>query len=289
MFNALNAAANGKKVVPLKRWLRIFVIFVFSMGFAKNTGSLHRVVAAVLLMLPLLLSMVGGNVLSSLLATVAGGDVQLLSFRYSAILESLGAFSSLLAFVLLLRYVADRVVLNALRILVAAELYMALYWLLLFMVPDGRPAVAEVLGSSALLVAVIACCYAWSLMMGNDKLGKTERSWMPFMLMPYILSFAAFYATMWQRFVPEGGVALLLDASPLYMFVAISFNILRCVAVWVFANSSLFNPLEGGSHHVSEGGYTPLNRYVLAVALSALFVVNALAWVYENMYLFYNL
>lgn len=262
-----------------------FTIFAIMVTKGKRMFKRVRVAAMLLLMLPALLSLTGaGGALSSLFDGILqlDGDAAVAAFRANISVELTAAFLSLLAFLLLLRYAADRSVRVALVLLAVAELYMAVYWLQSYLSPGERPFVADVLGNSALLLFTILCCYAWSLLLGNARLGADERSWVLFIYISYILSFVAFYAPMWQRFIPETATtALLPESSPVYLLVASLMNIIRCVAVRYFVFSPLFvEQREDGG--VVKASLSPLNRYVVAVALAALFIIYGLAFLYRN-------
>ncbi len=244
-------------------------------------------VAALLLMVPVLFSMAdaGGWMSQGISSLLQGGGAASGSglFRAGLLCDILGAGCAVAAFALLLGRAADRVVRIALGVLVVAELYMFVYYIVLFCFPEGRAALPDAVGSVLLLVSIIACCYAWSLLLARPRLRSEERGWCVFLFMPYIMSFVAFYAPVWQQHIPavEGNVRYLLDYSLLYTLFAYAWNVLRCVALWRFCQSSLF-AVGCDAAPVRDGELSPINRYMLAIVISSFLAVQGLALVYSN-------
>ena len=251
-----------------------------------------RLFAMLLLALPAFLSMLGvGGVLSSFIETALGvdGDEAEVAFRANVCAELLGALFSVVALLLLLKCAAGRAVRKALWLLVLPELYMLYYWYCTFMSPGRHTMGIELWGNVLLLLAVILCCYAWSLLWRNERLGEKERTWVLFLFMPYSLSFVAFFAPMWQQYVPEGSSMYLLpENNPVYILFAFVMNVMRVVAVWFFVKSRLFATGQKGEETV-ENDSSALNRCVLGIMLSAFFIINGLALVYKNAHLFVDL
>lgn len=251
-----------------------------------------RLSAMLLLALPVLLSIPGvSGVLSSLLETFVGigDDSAIVAFRTNVSAELFGALFSVVAFLLLLKCAADKAVRKALWQLVLPELYMFYYWYSAFVSPGGHVKQFEMLGNSLLLLSVVWCCYAWSLLWRNGGLSAKERSWVLFLFLPYVLSFAAFFAPMWQRYVPEGsGLDMLPENNPVYILVAFVMNLMRVVGIWFFVNSRLFVAGYEADEDVDNDS-TALNRCVLGVMFSAFFVINALALLYRNAHIFIDL
>lgn len=251
-----------------------------------------RIAAMLMLALPVFLSTLGaGGLFSSFLETLLGadGDEAVVAFRANVCAELLGALLAVLAFFLLLKYAADRVVRKALWGLLFSELYMLYYWSASFISPGKHTVGAELWGNSLLLLSVIMCCYAWSLLWRSNRLRVRERSWVLFVFMPYALSFVAFFAPMWQRNIPEGSSMYLLpENNPVYIFVALVMNLLRMVGIWFFVNSRLFVAGKGAEEQVVNDS-SALNRCVLGIMLSAFFIINGLALVYKNAHLFVDL
>ena len=250
-----------------------------------------RIAAMLMLALPVFVSTLGGGkMLSSLLGTVldVDGDEAVMAFRANVCAELLGALFSVVAFFLLLKYAADRVARRALWLLLFSELYMLYYWSQAFVSPGAHTMSAELWGNTLLLLAVVVCCYAWSLLWRSKRLTKRERTWVLFLFMPYSLSLVAFFAPMWQQYVPEGGGMFLLpENNPVYILVAFVMNVMRVVAIWFFVNSRLFTAEQ--EDEASENDCTALNRCVLGVMLSAFFIINGLALVYRKAHLFIDL
>ncbi|MBQ5895343.1 MAG: hypothetical protein IIW75_02095 [Bacteroidaceae bacterium] len=251
-----------------------------------------RLFAMLLLALPVFLSTLGADSLfSSLLGAVlgVGGDEAVLAFRANVCAELLGALFSVVAFLLLLKNAMDRMVRRGLWLLLLTELYMLYYWSVAFISPGEHAMGVELCGNTLLLLAVVVCCYAWSLLWRNNRLTGEERAWMLFLFMPYALSFVAFFAPMWQRYVPEGSSMYLLpENNPVYILVAFVMNVMRVVAIWFFVNSRLFTAGHE-EKDVPENDGTALNRCVLGVMLSAFFIINGLALVYRKAHLFIDL
>ena len=267
-----------------------FTIFAVMLTKGKNRlFNIRRFVAMSLLILPVLLSLTGAGVfLSSLSDSLffQSDNAEVSAFRANIIVELFGALFSLSAFVVLLPFAADKAIRRALRLLVASELYMLLYWAVSYVSPVERYLFADMLGSSVLLLATIVCCYAWSLLLGNKRMGAAGRSWSIFIYLSYIFSFVAFYAPLWQRFIPEGSPATYLpENSPAYIMVASLLNIIRCVAIKYFVYSPLFVNKDDSTEPL-QCGFSPFNRFLLAVFLAAFFIVNALAFVYKNVHFF---
>ena len=251
-----------------------------------------RVAAMLLLALPVFLSTLGaGGLFSYLLGAALGfdGDEAVVAFRANVFAELLGALLSVAAFFLLLKYAAGRVVRRALWLLLFSELYMLYYWSASFVSPGVHTVGAELWGNTLLLLSVIVCCYAWSLLWRSDRLTVRERSWMLFLFMPYALSFVAFFAPMWQRYIPEGSSMYLLpENNPVYILVAFVMNVMRVVGVWFFVNSRLF-VAGNDEEQVADGEGSAINRCVLGVMVTAFFIINGLALVYRNAHLFMDL
>lgn len=262
------------------------------MNIMVKKMKMIRVVVMLLLALPVLLSVFGGGkFVASMLASLFDISVDGMtdSFRSHACIELVGASFASVAFFILARYAADRVVRRALWLLVLSELYMFYYWLAAFLSPSKNSVEAELLGNSLLVLVVLVCCYAWSLLWRSNSLSRRERTWMQFLFMPYILSFVAFFAPMWQRFVPENySVYMMPENNPVYIAVAIVMNVLRVVALWFFVKSSLFVP-GPEKHECVYCDTSALNRCVLGVLISAFFVISGLAFVYRNVHLFSKL
>ena len=275
-----------------------FVIFVMRyrlfMSFfmrGKDKTMAIRFCAMLLLALPVLVSTLGGGeVFSSLLVALLaiGGDETVVAFRANVSVEFLGALFSVIAFLLLMKYAADRVVRRAVRLLLLTELYMLCYWFRAFLSPGEHTAGYELWGNVLLLLAVIVCCYAWSLLWRSRRLSQGERAWMLFLFIPYTLSFVAFFAPMWQRYIPEGSSMYLLpENNPVYILVAVVMNILRVVGIWFFVNSRLFATVCEDNDAVNDS--SALNRCVLGVMFSAIFIIYGLALLYRNAHLFIDL
>ena len=259
-----------------------------------------RLFAMLSLVLPVFLSIPGvSGVLASLLEafTGTGGDEAIVAFRANLSAELFGALFSVVAFLLLIKCAADREVRNALWLLVLPELYMFYYWGSAFMSPGERAMRLELFGNSLLLLAVVWCCYAWSLLWRNGRLTAKERTWVQFLFLPYVLSFVAFFAPMWQRYIPEGaGNALSPENNPVYMLMAFVINAMRVVGIWFFVNSRLFvvgnwdeDADEEDEEDEAANDRSAMNRCVLGIMLSAFFVINGLALLYRNAYMFIDL
>ena len=120
----------------------------------------------------------------------------------------------------------------------------------------------------------------------SSVLSRSERSWVLFLFMPYALSFVAFFAPMWQRYVPEGaGAYIFPENNPVYLLLALVMNVMRVVALWIFVNSRLFVLPDVTGNSADDDGRA-LNRCVFAVMLAAFFIINGLALVYKNVHLF---
>ncbi len=261
------------------------------MGGDRKTRT-KRMFAMLLLALPVFFSILGaGGVLSSLLGTLldADGDEAVRAFRANVCAELSGALFTVPAFLLLLGCAACKGVRRALWMLILAELYMFCYWLNAFLSPGKHAVGFELWGNTLLLLSVILCCYAWSLLWRNGRLTEKERTWVMFLFLPYTLSFVAFFAPMWQRYIPEGGSMYLLpENNPVYMLVAFIINVLRLVGVWFFVKSRLFVAGYEDKEVVEEDS-SALNRCVLGVMASAIFIINGLALLYKNASVFIDL
>ena len=262
------------------------------MNIMVKKMKMIRVVVMLLLALPVLLSVFGGGkFIASMLASLFDISVDGMtdSFRSHACIELVGASFASVAFFILARYAADRVVRRALWLLVISEIYMFYYWLAAFLSPSKNTVEAELLGNSLLVLMVLVCCYAWSLLWRSNRLTNLERTWVQFLIMPYALSFVAFFAPMWQRSVPEScSIYMLPENNPVYIMVALVMNVMRVVALWFFVKSRLF-VAEHEKTADSDGDTFAINRCVLGVLISAFFVINGLAFVYRNVHLFSKL
>ena len=251
-----------------------------------------RLFAILLLALPVFFSMLGlGSVFSSLLEALLDveGDEAIAAFRANVCAELLGALFSVFAFLLLSRCASGRAVRTALWLLVFPELFMLYYWYNAFVSPGRHAVGVELWGNTLLLLSVILCCYAWSLLWRNNRLTDKERRWVLFLFLPYTVSFVAFFAPMWQRYIPEGSSMYLLpENNPVYILVAFVMNILRVVGIWFFVNSRLFTPGHVNGKN-DDNDSSALNRCVLGVMLSAFFIINGLAFLYRNAHVFIDL
>lgn len=251
----------------------------------NGIGKRH-VFAVILLVLPSFLLLTGlGNLSTEWLvgALSDGGDEQVMKFRVTVMNEIVASLFALVAFVLIYKKAVSRNARIALRILSVCELYMFSYYTYMFIHPLTRNALVDIIANLLLLVAIIVCCYGYSLFCADNRLEPERRSWAVLIPVTYIMSFTALFAPSWQRYIPlvEGNSSLMPDYSFLYVAFAIFWNIMRSVAVWELLTSSLF--VDDGRAHVNEpSSMSPMNRYVLAILVASLFVVKGLAFVYEN-------
>ena len=81
---------------------------------------------------------------------------------------------------------------------------------------------------------------------------------------------------------------LLPENNPVYMLVAFIINVLRLVGVWFFVKSRLFVAGYEDKEVVEEDS-SALNRCVLGVMASAIFIINGLALLYKNAAVFIDL
>lgn len=256
---------------------------VFNLKSTANAGW-RNIVAALLLMLPSLLAVVGGQNLFAEIFELfaASGDDAVRSFRANISLELFGAFCSSAAFSLLLLLSKERNVKIAISLLLAAEIYMCIYWAYMFVNPLSRPVLLDALLNMVLVIVVIGCCYGYSLLLSSRRLRGYDRVWVMFIFMSYIMSFVALYAPVWQRAVPSisGSRTLLMDNASVYVIFAFVWNVLRCYALWRLALSPLFAGRD--SIKENEGSLSPVNRYTVAVLVASLLAVKGLELVYSN-------
>lgn len=257
---------------------------VFNLKSTSNAGWCN-IVAALLLMLPSLLSIAGGqNLFTEIVGHFAppAGDAAVCSFRANISLELCGAFCSSAAFLLLLLLSRGRNTKIAVSLLLAAEIFLCAYWIYIFMNPSARPVLLDALLNMVLVIMVIGCCYAYSLLLSSARLRGDDRVWAIFIFMSYIMSFTALYAPAWQRAIPSvlGSRSLLMDSASVYVIFAFAWNILRCYALWRFALSSLF--AGRNSIRNNEGSLSPVNKYTVAVLVASLLAVKGLELVYSN-------
>lgn len=257
----------------------------------QKRQGLQRV-SGILLVLPIALEFLQANgFLSSGIAYIAGleDDYATGIFRTSIYGEIQSAAFAVIAFALLYRTTTEKVTKRATGILIAAESYMLAYNTILYIWPVSRNAVADATGNIILFVSVIASCYAWSLMVGSNRLKSAERAWAALLVLPYIMSFTAFYSPTWQQYIPqsEGNVRLLPEYTLLYTVFAGIFNILRAIALWKVCHSGLFGKSDGSS--AASDNSSPLNKYIAAIVIASFFVIQGLALVYRNADFFNNL
>ena len=244
-------------------------------------------IAAVLLILPIALSILDiGGWLSECLASFMPGSIEVQEFRSRLIYDISGAATSMAALYILLGLAGEKATRISTRILFFCELYTFIYYGYMFINPSGRTADTDAICSMGLLVSVIACCYAWSILLARPILEKKARLWMMFIAMQYIMSFVAFYAMTWQQHIPHtsNNISLLPDYTFLYSIYAAMWNILRCIALWKMCHSRLYDGTTVENEN-SEGEYSPINKYMIAIAIASFFIIKGLALVYKN----YNL
>jgi hypothetical protein len=58
----------------------------------------------------------------------------------------------------------------------------------------------------------------------------------------------------------------------------------RCIALWKMCHSRLYDGTTVENEN-SEGEYSPINKYMIALAIASFFIIKGLALVYKN----YNL
>jgi hypothetical protein len=258
----------------------------------RHTGRAdYRRVAALFLIFPIAFSVLeAGGWSTGSAASLIPGEDEVQEFRARLMNIIIGAGLSATAYIILLRHSAGRAIRTATGILLSCELYTLAYYGYMFLIPEGRSAESDAIGSTILLISTIACCYAWSLILSHPKLDKKEKAVMIFIPMQYTMSFVAFYAMTWQRYIPqlENNGTLLLDHTFLYVLFAILWNILRGTAMWKMCHSELY----GNSHETTPGteaAYSPFNRYMAAIAIASYLVIQGLALIYRNAHLLMEL
>lgn len=252
----------------------------------RNGVGKRHIVAVSLSVVPVLFSLMNldGTFFDSIAALLfENEDGSVARFRMTVLSEAAAALMAFAAFSLLYTLAASRNARMAAAVLALCELYMFSYYLYMLLNPESRSSSVDIAGSILLLISIIACCYGYSLFCADRRLEPERRSWAVFMFMPYIMSFAALFAPAWQQHIPlmEDNSRLMLDFSPLYQFFAFLWNVARCIAVWKLFTSSLFIK-DGMACRDEAAELSPLNRYMLAILVASLFVVNGLALVYKN-------
>lgn len=239
-------------------------------SFATSARSGRQWAAALLLVLPVAISIAdAGGWLSSSVATLFGGaDNAIALFNAYMLREAFAAVATALAFILLLPRSIDRVVRFALWLGVVTNIYISAFYLLPVLFPPLLAGFQAAVGSTLLLLAVIVSCYACTLFVGHSALTVKERLWCLPLLLPYIISFVAFYSPAFVQNIWSVG------DMPNFLFVfAVVWSVVYGVALWRLAFSALFAG-RGSTAGDAAASFSPLNIYMLAVVLLSLAIVQ---------------
>lgn len=235
--------------------------------FVSSVHCRRQWVVAVLLVLPVAISVAdAGGWLSSSVATLLGGAVDSVAlFSAYMLREAFAAAATAVAFILLLQCSIDRVVRFALWLSVVANIYISAFYLLPLLFPSLLAGFQAAVGNTLLLLAVIVSCYACTLFVGHPALSVKGRLWSLPLLLPYIMSFVAFYSP-----------GLVLDMSNVgannNVLLAVAWGVLYGAALWRLAFSALF---QGRGCATGEpASFSPLNVYMLSVVLVSFAVVQ---------------
>lgn len=237
---------------------------------ASSVRSGRQWAAALLLVLPVVISIAdAGGWLSLSVATLFGGAANAtVLFNVYMLREAFAAIATAVAFILLLPRSIDRVVRLALLLAVVANIYISAFYLLPVLFPPLLAGFPAAVGSTLLLLAVIVSCYACTLFVGHSALTMKERLWSLPLLLPYIMSFVTFYSPEFVQNIWSAG-----DVQNLLLAIAVVWSVVYGVALWRLAFSSLFAG-RGGAAGDAASSFSPLNIYMLAVALLSFVAVR---------------
>ncbi len=237
---------------------------------ASSVRSGRQWAAALLLVLPVVISIAdAGGWLSSSVATLFGGAANAtVLFNVYMLREAFAAIATAVAFILLLPRSIDRVVRLALLLAVVANIYISAFYLLPVLFPSLLGGFPAAVGSTLLLLAVIVSCYACTLFVGHSALTMKERLWSLPLLLPYIMSFVTFYSPEFVQNIWSAG-----DVQNLLLAIAVVWSVVYGVALWRLAFSALFAG-RGGATGDAASSFSPLNIYMLAVALLSFVAVR---------------
>lgn len=237
---------------------------------ATSARSGRQWAAALLLVLPVVISIAdAGGWLSSSVATLFGGAANAtVLFNVYMLREAFAAIATAVAFILLLPRSIDRVVRFALWLGVVTNIYISAFYLLPVLFPSLLAGFQAAVGSTLLLLAVIVSCYACTLFVGHSALTVKERLWCLPLLLPYIISFVAFYSPAFVQNIWSAG-----DMPNFLFVIALVWSVVYGVALWRLAFSSLFAG-RGSTAGDAASSFSPLNIYMLAVALLSFAIVQ---------------
>ena len=237
---------------------------------ASSVRSGRQWAAALLLVLPVVISIAdAGGWLSSSVATLFGGAANAtVLFNVYMLREAFAAIATVVAFILLLPRSIDRVVRFALWLGVVTNIYISAFYLLPVLFPPLLAGFQAAVGSTLLLLAVIVSCYACTLFVGHSALTVKERLWCLPLLLPYIISFVAFYSPAFVQNIWSAG-----DMPNFLFVIALVWSVVYGVALWRLAFSSLFAG-RGSATGDAASSFSPLNIYMLAVALLSFAIVQ---------------